>query len=92
MIKSKEIFDFAAKVGCLEGYLYHKDRVDPSYLPNWIDNINNMFLKLPNSDKEEFKEEYDKILKNILSYLKEILRENDPVIIKLKSMLNNTCL
>jgi hypothetical protein len=91
MSDPKKIFDLAAKVGCLEGYLYPKDRVDTSYLPNWVDNINNMFIKLSENDKKTFKEEYERILKNIFSYCKEILAEDDPIVIKLKNMLDNIC-
>ena len=33
------LFDLASRLGSLEGYLYAEDKVDKSYLPNWIDNL-----------------------------------------------------
>jgi hypothetical protein len=35
----KEVYDFAAKAGSLEGYVYPRERVDVSYLPRWSDNL-----------------------------------------------------
>jgi len=43
----QQIFDFAAKVGCLEGYLFEREEVDRSCLPNWVGNVRRMFLELP---------------------------------------------
>ena len=37
------LFDLASRLGSLEGYLYAEEKVDKSYLPNWIDNIDHEF-------------------------------------------------
>src|SRR5262249_11153898 len=40
------LFDLASRLGSLEGYLYAEDKVDKSYLPNWIDKIDREFRNL----------------------------------------------
>src|SRR3989304_9172343 len=35
----RDVFDLAAKVWCLEGYLYEQPEAAPQYLPNWLANI-----------------------------------------------------
>jgi len=40
------LFDLASRLGSLEGYLYAEQKVDKSYLPNWIDNIDHEFKSL----------------------------------------------
>ena len=37
----KEVYDFAAKAGALEGYVYPKDKVELDYIPQWVDNLVN---------------------------------------------------
>ena len=43
----RRLFDFATKVGCLEGYLYRREEVDRACLPNWVGNVRRMFRELP---------------------------------------------
>ena len=39
-------FDLASRLGSLEGYLYAEEKVDKSYLPNWLQNIDQEFRRL----------------------------------------------
>ena len=43
----QEVYDFAAKAGALEGYVYPKEKVDLSYLPRWVDNLVTQYHRLP---------------------------------------------
>ena len=40
------LFNLASRWGSLEGYLYAEERVDSSYLPNWLRNIEREFTCL----------------------------------------------
>ena len=53
---NRDLFNFSAKVGCLEGYLYEREDADVSTLPNWVGNIEKMYRNLPIKVKREFRE------------------------------------
>jgi hypothetical protein len=84
---NRDLFNFAAKVGCLEGYLYERKDADISTLPNWVGNIEKMCRNLPVEVKGEFLEDYRNILERILQSSGKILKKEDGVLTKLKSMI-----
>jgi hypothetical protein len=84
----RDLFNFSAKVGCLEGYLYERRNVDVSALPNWVDNIDKMYEKLPKEVKADIYEEYISILKKILLSAKKILGEDDELVLRLNKMIS----
>ncbi|HBE44689.1 MAG TPA: hypothetical protein DDW17_04345 [Deltaproteobacteria bacterium] len=88
----KDLFNFSAKVGCLEGYLYERKDVDLSSLPNWIGNIEKMFKKFPREIKADIYEEYVAILKKILLSAKKILDKEDKLVLRLKRMISEKIL
>ena len=83
----KDLFSFAAKVGCLEGYLHERSNPDISTMPDWVGNIERMYRDLPAEAKGELTGEYRIILEKIVrSY--EALPNRDPEILsRLKKML-----
>ena len=52
------LFDFASRLGSLEGYLYAEEQVEKSYLPNWIDNIDHEFKSLSAEVRSEIHSDY----------------------------------
>jgi len=76
-----EIFKFAAKAGALEGYLYEREKLDP--LDNWVTNIDRMYRDLPDSVKQDIKEEFGSVLKRALTNGAKVL-DNE-----IKEKLNN---
>jgi len=83
----KNLFNFSAKVGCLEGYLFERKDADISTLPNWLGNIEKMYRDLPAKVKRDFLEDYKNILAKILQSLEKILEKEDGVLAKLKNMI-----
>ena len=67
----EEFFKFAAKAGSLEGYLYQREKVESLY--NWVDNIDNMYQKLPDPIKRDIKEAYAEVLRRILKNGEKVL-------------------
>src|SRR5262245_62708958 len=59
------LFDLASRLGSLEGYLYAEDKVDKSYLPNWIDNIDREFRNLSAEVRNEIQPDYLALLKKV---------------------------
>lgn len=88
----KDLFNFSAKVGCLEGYLHERKDVDLSSLPNWIGNIEEMFKKLPREVRADTYEEYVAILKKILFSAEKILDKEDKLVLRLKRMISERIL
>lgn len=84
---SRDLFNFSAKVGCLEGYLYERRDADISTLPNWVGNIERMYQDLPAEVKRDFHEDYRNLLEKILQSAEKILKKEDRVLAKLKSMI-----
>ena len=60
------LFDLASRLGSLEGYLYAEEKVDKSYLPNWIDNIDHEFKGLSPEVRSEIQSDYLALLKKVV--------------------------
>jgi hypothetical protein len=84
---NRDLFNFSAKVGCLEGYLHERKDANISTLPDWVGNIEKMYRNLPAEVKRDFLEDYRNILEKILQSSEKILKKEDGVLTKLKSMI-----
>ena len=80
----KELFEFSAKAGALEGYLYEREKVEP--LDNWVSNIERMYASLPDNVKEDIKNEFSNVLKRTLTYGGKVLEEG--IITRLNNLLS----
>lgn len=80
----EEFFKFAAKAGALEGYLYEREKLEP--LTNWVNNIDDMYKKLPENVKRDMKQEYGIVLARILKNGEKVLE--DEIKSKLTNMLS----
>jgi len=84
----QEVYDFAAKAGALEGYVYPKEKVDLNYLPRWVDNLVNQYHSLPPEVREEFQGLCNGTVGRVIQSLLPCLGEDHEVIKKLKSVLS----
>jgi hypothetical protein len=71
------LFDLAARLGSLEGYLYAEEKVDKSYLPNWLRNIELEFQSLAADVKNEIQPDYLALLKKVRDLLHKSYGEQD---------------
>ena len=72
----KALYDFAAKAGALEGYVYPKEKVEPSYLPLWVDHIVEGYQALPLEAREEFQDLCNQTVGRAIAMYEEWKREN----------------
>ena len=73
------LFDLASRLGSLEGFLYAEEKVDKSYLPNWIDNIDHEFKGLSPEVRSEIQCDYLlTLLKKVSGSTPEGLRRPGP--------------
>jgi hypothetical protein len=82
----KKVYDFAAKAGSLEGYVYPKD-LDRSYLPLWTDHLVEQYRDLPPDVREEIQSLCDETLGRTIQSLLPILGEAHEVIKKLRGLV-----
>lgn len=55
-----EIYEFAASVGALEGYVFSRKELDPNGLDNWIRNIVKQYHELPEAARNSFQAGLDR--------------------------------
>jgi hypothetical protein len=84
--KYKELYDFAAKAGALEGYVYPRDKVDLSYLPLWVDHLLERYLALPAEVREEFQNSCNGTIGRAIQSLLPHFGEDHEIIKKLRSI------
>ena len=83
----KKVYDFAAKAGPLEGYVYPREKVDITCLVHWSDNLAEQSWGLPPEVREEFQSLCDETLGRTIHSLLPILGEDHEVIKKLKGLV-----
>jgi hypothetical protein len=81
------LFDLAARLGSLEGYLYAEEKVDRKYLPNWLQNIEREFNCLSIEVRNEIQSDYVQLLSKVHGLLTKAYSEQDSNTAKVASML-----
>ena len=85
-----KIYQFAASVGALEGYVYKKDNADDlgmQALSVWIDNICQAYNHLPAEALQEFQGFLDRTVGRAVHSLRTALGEDHELIIKIRSLI-----
>jgi hypothetical protein len=82
----RDVYEFAAKAGALEGYVYPREKVDPAYLPRWVNNLVKDYQALPAEVRGELQDLCDGTLGRAIRSLIPLLGEGHEVIEKLKSL------
>ena len=49
----KQLYEFAAKLGAFEGYVYQGETADSKYFPKWAENLVRLYDALPERVREE---------------------------------------
>lgn len=83
----REIFELAAKLGSLEGYLYERPDAAPSYFPNWLGNIQRMYAALPPEAQADFREQYREVLGKVAGHLEKLAGPEDSNLLQVRRML-----
>ena len=85
-----KIYQFAASVGALEGYVYRKQEpaeLDLEALSSWIDNICKAYEHLPTEVRDKFQADLDRTLGRALHSLKTALGEKDERVARLQALI-----
>lgn len=84
---NRRLFDLGSRLGSLEGYLYSEEKVDKSYLKNWLDNIDGEFNQLPPGLKQEIEGDYLEILRKVEALLKRLYGDKDADTLQVTGMI-----
>lgn len=87
---NRQIYDFAAKAGSLEGWVYQRDDLAISFLPRWIQNIVDLYNGLPGGVRDEIQDLCDETIGRTIHSLLPVLGSDHELIGKLKTMVVGT--
>ncbi|MCX7858032.1 MAG: hypothetical protein N2513_08680 [Deltaproteobacteria bacterium] len=85
----RQLFEFAAKAGAFEGYVYHNDRVDVKYLPGWSQNLKKAYELLPENVRSSIQPSLDETLGRATRSVIKILGREHEVVRTLLSMIKS---
>ena len=83
----REVFEFAASAGALEGYLYTKENLVSKELDDWIYNLLKQYENFPPEVRDHFQDSLDRTLGRAVHSLAPLLGSNHPHVVALKSMI-----
>ncbi len=87
-----KIYQFAASVGALEGFVYQKknsESLGMEALSGWIDNIEIAYHHLPEAAKKEFQDSCDRTIGRAIHSLVPVLGKEHKLVEKLKMMVKD---
>jgi hypothetical protein len=83
----KQIYEFAASAGALEGYVYGKKTVSEQVLAKWCNNLVTAYNLIAPEARQQFQASCDGTLGRAIRSLLPLLGENHDIIGKLRSMI-----
>jgi len=86
---NRVLFDFGARLGSLEGYLYSDEKVEKKYLAGWLQNIDRAFKDLPVEIRTEIGEDYAVILNKLAALFEGLYGSADTDTLQLKTMVTS---
>jgi HAD superfamily hydrolase (TIGR01549 family) len=84
---SRDLFNFAAKAGCLEGYLHDRKDPDISTMPNWVGNLERMYRALPPEVRQDLACDLRKVLQKAMASYETYPNKDHTVLERLRDMV-----
>ena len=83
----KNIYEFSASAGALEGFVYHKDSMNPDDISIWVGNLVDAYGILPREVIDEIQPGIDQTIGRAIRSLVPLLGEDHALVKKLESMV-----
>ncbi len=83
----RDIYEFAARAGALEGFVYGKESMEPGSLTNWVKSVVKQYNALPTDVRAEFQDLCDGTLGRATRSLMPLLGEDHELITQLKALV-----
>ena len=81
-----DVYEFAARAGAFEGYVYQRKDLTPNSLERWVDHLAEGYNAVPPEARKEFQDLCDGTIGRAIQSLIPIIGENHEIIGKLKGM------
>ena len=83
----KQIYEFAASAGALEGYAYEKKALSEGVIAKWTDNLVRAFNRIPPEVREQFQSSCNGTVGRAIHSLTPLMGENHETISRLRSLI-----
>lgn len=83
----REIFEFAASAGALEGYVFEKAHMPPGILDDWVHNLVRQYEGFPDEIKAHFQGSLDRTVGRAVQSLIPVLGPEHPHVKSLKTLI-----
>ncbi len=83
----RDIYEFAARAGAFEGYVYHKEKMGPGSLKNWVSSLVKQHRGLPAEVRAEFQDLCDGTIGRAIQSLVPLLGEDHELITQLRALV-----
>ncbi|MGE5842632.1 MAG: hypothetical protein ACM335_10160 [Deltaproteobacteria bacterium] len=82
-----QLYEFAASVGALEGFVYRRPDVEAGTIEKWVENLEKAYSLLPSEVLKEVQPALDGTLGRAVKSVAKVLGEDHLLVKKLKSMV-----
>lgn len=82
-----QLYEFAASVGALEGFVYRRPDLEPATIAKWVENLEQAYALLPAEVLKEIQAPLDGTLGRAVRSVGKVLGEDHALVLKLKAMV-----
>jgi hypothetical protein len=82
-----QLYEFAASVGALEGFVYKRPDVEAGTIEKWVENLEKAYKLLPEEALKEIQPALDGTLGRAVKSVSTVLGDRHVLVAKLKAMV-----
>jgi len=82
-----QLYEFAASVGALEGFVYKRPDVEAATIEKWVENLEKAYKLLPEEVLKEIQPALDGTLGRAVKSVSTVLGDQHVLVAKLKAMV-----
>jgi len=82
-----QLYEFAASVGALEGFVYKRPDVEAGTIEKWVENLEKAYKLLPKEVLKEIQAPLDGTLGRAVKSISTVLGDHHVLVAKLKAMV-----
>jgi len=82
-----QLYEFAASVGALEGFVYKRPDVEAATIEKWVENLEKAYKLLPEEVLKEIQPALDGTLGRAVKSISTVLGDQHVLVAKLKAMV-----
>jgi hypothetical protein len=86
----KEVYEFAASAGALEGYVFPRKKLESGDLDDWVRNLVKQYEQLPVETRQHFQSSLDRTMGRAVHSLTSVLGAQHAHVQTLKSLIKGS--